>query len=135
MHFPAVHQARRTDERAQATVEFAIILPIVCLILFGAVQFGTAFWQMQQASHAASAGARVASVSRTAADRETRIVEAVENASPGLTLDAGNVAVDSTWTAGDEVTVSVSYPINLTVMGHTYFNSDFVSTRSARVEH
>ncbi len=125
----------RSREGAQATVEFAMVLPVLCLILFGALQFGIAFWQVQQVSHAASAGARMASVSRTAADRDQRIVTAVVDGSPDLNLSATNVGVASTWSPGDEVTVSVSYPITLTVLGKTYYDKDFVSTRTARVEH
>ena len=76
-------------ERAQATVEFAMILPILCLILFAVVEFGMAFWTFQQVSAAASEGARRAAVSRTYGDRATRAEQAAESASPGL--DAGQI--------------------------------------------
>lgn len=134
--FPA-NTTRQAPERAQATVEFALVLPVLALLLFGALQFGTAFWRVQQLSHAASAGARVASISRNSDTRTADIVDAVQDASPGLNpaITSSNVTVISAWDPGDQVTVRVSYPIELTVLGKTYYNRSFVSERVSRVEH
>lgn len=127
-HDPADH------ERAQAAVEFALILPILCLVLFGALEFGTAFWRFQQLSAAASEGARRAAVSRTSATRTSEIQTAVQNASPGLTAGSIGISTTSTWDPGDPVTVTLTYPEDITVMGFEFFSSNLSSSRTARVE-
>ncbi|MCB0879180.1 MAG: pilus assembly protein [Thermoleophilia bacterium] len=132
--FASDSRARIHDEHGQATVEFAMILPILCVLLFAVIEFGMAFWNYQQVSAAASEGARRASVSRTYGDREQRVVDAVKDNSPQL--DAGNLTVTTatTWTPGDPVTVTVKYPQDITVMGVTFFSSTLDVSRTMRVE-
>ena len=48
--------------------EFAIVLPILVVLLFGIVQFGILFNNYVTLTDAARAGARAAAVSRQAAD-------------------------------------------------------------------
>lgn len=67
-------------ERAQATVGFALILPILLMVLFAATQFGKVFVDMQQLSNAASEGARVRPVSAFKPSRTDDIETAVPNA-------------------------------------------------------
>jgi Flp pilus assembly protein TadG len=124
----------RTKERGQAMVEFALVLPILCLILFAIVEFGMAFWRYQQVSAAASEGARRAAVSRTYADRTSRAVTAAKDASPNLSPSQMNVTVSSAWTAGSPVTVTVTYPQKITVMGVTLYNGSLTGKRTMRVE-
>ncbi|MCW2921821.1 MAG: hypothetical protein JWL76_1695 [Thermoleophilia bacterium] len=134
MDNPIEQQQDFTPERAQATVEFAMILPILCVILFAVVEFGMAFWTYQQVSAAASEGARRAAVSRTAGDRTTRARDSARAASPGLTASSMNVTTTSTWVAGDPVTVVVTYPEDITIMGKQLFHKDLKVTRTMRVE-
>lgn len=122
-------------EGAQATVEFAMILPILCMILFAIVEFGMAFWTYQQVSAGASEGARRAAVSRTYSDRDSRVRAAVEASSPNL--DAGQLGVATAWSgggAGDPATVTVTYPENVTILGITFFNQNLTVTRTMRLE-
>ena len=55
---------RLHDERGQTMVEFAIVLPVLCLLLFGAIQFGILFNNYVTLTDAVRAGARKAAVSR-----------------------------------------------------------------------
>lgn len=135
---PHNEERPRTREDAQAMVEFAMVLPVILLLLFGALQFGIAFWKFQQVSHAASQGARVAAVSRTAASPSGRVVDAVKAASPNLkdpAMSASNVTIIGSFTAGEPITVRVSYPLQLTVLGKAYYNGNITSERTTRVEH
>lgn len=121
-------------EEGQAMVEFALVLPILCLVLFALVEFGMAFWTYQQVSAAASEGARRASISRTSSDRVQRTVDAARTASPQLNASDMTVDVASTWAPGDQVAVTVSYPEQIRVMGVTLFSQNLRVQRAARVE-
>jgi hypothetical protein len=52
--------ARRSRERGQALVEFALILPILAMLLLGTITGGFALNQKQQMNHAVREGARYA---------------------------------------------------------------------------
>jgi Flp pilus assembly pilin Flp len=54
--------AWRTREDGAAAVEFALLLPLLVLLLFGFIQFGTAFNTRIQATNAAREAARLAAV-------------------------------------------------------------------------
>jgi len=49
-------------ERGASAVEFAIILPVLIMLVFGIVQFGVAFNKYISLTHAAREGARLAAV-------------------------------------------------------------------------
>ncbi|MCW2956894.1 MAG: hypothetical protein JWO69_1763 [Thermoleophilia bacterium] len=118
-------------------MEFALILPVIVLILFATVEFGRAFWTYQQVSAAASEGARRAAVSRNAPNRAATINDAVRNASPNLQASSLSIDATSTWSPGAPVTVNVSYELDsvgiglLTSLG---FDGTLDSSRVARVE-
>ena len=127
---------RREGERGQATVEFALILPILVIVLFGTIEFGHAFWTYQQVSAAASEGARRAAVSRNSDSRDADIETAVTNASPNLT-GALTVNSASTWAPGQPVTVTITYQLDSIGMGLLStlgFDGTLTSQRTARVE-
>jgi Flp pilus assembly protein TadG len=52
---------RRRDDGAVA-VEFALVFPLLCLIVFAIIQYGMYFWAMQGGSAAAREAARKAAV-------------------------------------------------------------------------
>lgn len=62
MQAPMTTQQRRFDNRGQALVEFALLLPLVMLILVGIVEFGRAWQAKQTLTDAAREGARAAVV-------------------------------------------------------------------------
>jgi Flp pilus assembly protein TadG len=53
--------------RGAAAVEFAIILPLLLSVLFGIIEFGSAYSQMLDVRHGAREGARLLSVNHFAA--------------------------------------------------------------------
>jgi Flp pilus assembly protein TadG len=61
-------RTRRSDERGAAAVEFALILPVLMLILFGIIEWSLMFKDSLTVASATRAGARTASAEpRTAA--------------------------------------------------------------------
>lgn len=53
------------NTRGQALVEFALILPLLLLLMFGIIEFGRAFFQKNITINAAREGARFAAVQTT----------------------------------------------------------------------
>jgi len=53
---------RRGDGRGQGLVEFALVIPMFLLMLFGVVDMGRVIWAFDSLSNAAREGARYASV-------------------------------------------------------------------------
>ncbi|MFP5255711.1 MAG: TadE/TadG family type IV pilus assembly protein [Acidimicrobiia bacterium] len=49
-------------ERGAALIEFALIAPVLFLLIFGIIEFGWAFFQMLDIRHGAREGARLAAV-------------------------------------------------------------------------
>jgi Flp pilus assembly protein TadG len=103
------------DERGQTMVELALVLPILCLLLFGVIQFGIIFNNYVTLTDAVRAGARRAAVSRhlgaTDATAATRL--AVKDAASDLDttyFDSHPPDVSSTWEHGEPVTVCADYP-------------------------
>jgi len=67
---------RRRGRKGQALVEFALILPIFAMMIFGVIEFGRAFYTMHMLSNAAREGARTASLpDKTHSQVTTRIQE------------------------------------------------------------
>ena len=95
-------------KEGQAMVEFALVLPILILILFGIFEFGMIFNSYLTINAASREGARVASVGADDAE----IASTVVNFTP--TLDSSNISVavtpdDTIRTHGDSAKVSVDY--------------------------
>jgi Flp pilus assembly protein TadG len=71
-------------EDGAAAVEFAIVVSLLFILVFGIIEYGFAFFQIQNLRAAAREGARVAAVRGTS----TQISTAMTNASAG-SLPAG----------------------------------------------
>lgn len=117
-------RCRRPAARGLAAVETAIVLPVVLLLTFAAVDFGRIVHAYIAVSNAARCGATNGSMHEfTASTRstwESRIRSAMEDEMAGLPgFAAANLQSEvSTTTDGDglfEVTVRASYPFNTIV--------------------
>ena len=86
------------NEQGQTMTEFAMVLPILLLVLFAVIQLGIVFNNYVTVTDAARAGARKAVVSRQAADRRRASpVTAVRNSAANLDQSKLGVTVSSTW--------------------------------------
>lgn len=101
---------RDRDEGA-AAVEFALVLPILVLLLFGIVQFGMIFNQWQQLEHATREGARWASLQHSAADVRSTVMAAA----PSLGLNAGDITVSPADPTGLPLGTPVTVTSNIVV--------------------
>lgn len=95
------------DDAGAAAVEFALVLPLLLLVLFGIIDFGRAYNAQQALNAGAREGARVKALGTADAVTVTR--------QAALPLTAASVTVSSTpCTSGVDsyATVSASYPFS-----------------------
>lgn len=96
----------RRDEGA-AAVEFALILGLLAILVFGLLEYGLAFWQVQNLRAAAREGARVAAVRGDATDVRSVMVESSAGSLSGGWSFSQNRTCDND-TAGREVTIRIN---------------------------
>jgi Flp pilus assembly protein TadG len=115
-------------------VEAAVVLPVLCLVLFAIVQLGMTFNNYLTLTDAVRAGARRAAVSRQAADPVGATVSQVQTAASDLSPSSLTVSVTSTWTPGADVTVKATYPYSISLMGLVIQSGLLSSSTTERVE-
>jgi len=117
-----VRAARAGDERGQALLETALVLPVVLLISVGIFEFGRAYQLVQVLTNAAREGARIAVMYGTnEADIRARVTAYLDAGqvptNGGMTIDVNQSAtiVVGTGTASASV-VTVNYPYTFMVL-------------------
>jgi Flp pilus assembly protein TadG len=100
-------RAVRGQEGASA-VEFALLAPVLFVLVFGIIGFGVAFMQVQTARGAVREGARAAAVvDADGVGRSSTEVRAITvNASTGLITNGGQVSVTACPNGGGQAIVS-----------------------------
>jgi Flp pilus assembly protein TadG len=128
---PAWRAARRISARArreegQALYEFALVLPLLVMMLVGIIKFGILFYDYVVLADAVASGARTLATSRSVGSAtpnacqlaQTMVQTAAYNLNqsslnvPTPTLASGSCTALAGGTAG---TVTATYPCNLTV--------------------
>lgn len=107
-------------ERGAAAVEFAILLPVLVVIIFGAIAFGLAFSKLETYISAAREGARYAAVhcqpDAASCTSQTLIANRVTQAAAGYPIGPGiPQATPLDCTPGMPVTVSWSQNIPIQI--------------------
>jgi Flp pilus assembly protein TadG len=82
-----------TKERGATVVEFAILLPVLLMVLGGVIDFGIALNADVTVSHAAHEGARLSSLDETATDADIKD-RVKDTALPVITLTDDDITVD-----------------------------------------
>jgi Flp pilus assembly protein TadG len=124
------------SQQGQTAVEFALIAPLLIVLLLGVVQFGIAFNNYLTITDAARAGARNAIVLRFSGGSVDDVKAAVRAAAPGL--DPLKLKIDVVaapgWTSGSDVTVTVKYPYSISLLDWVVAGGDVTSTMKERIE-
>ena len=138
-------RGRRTrGEHGAAAVEFAILMPVLLLVVLGMVQYGLYFWSAQGGSSAAREAARRAAVgdytacTAFVADVRSRIdsLGDAANATITRTYANGGSNTDPAVEVGDVVTVSVTFnsaDLNIPLVPFIN-NAQVTQSADARVE-
>lgn len=130
----ARHSKRQRSERGASLVEFALVAPLLILLVLGIIEFSWAFAQNLNVRHGAREGARLAAVDFIPLVAETcdrmRLVTGATVTIAGTEIN-GAAGIGQ----GDEVTVTVDAPIGeLTGLFTTFLPTNLDSTVRMRVE-
>ncbi|WP_270181368.1 TadE family protein [Alkalihalobacillus sp. CinArs1] len=122
------------SEKGQSMVEFALVLPVLIVLLFGIVDFGRIFHAYLTIDHASREAARSASVGE---DDATIRAVAVDNAT-SINLSGSQVSISpgGKKTSGSEVRITISHNIDFLtpVIASLTGPIDLTSTTAMRVE-
>jgi Flp pilus assembly protein TadG len=124
------YDPRKKGQRGAAVVEFAVVLPLLLVILFGIIEFGFYIYNLHMLTNASREGARVgivASIPRVPATGANSIQSVVQNYCAGymVTFGASNtpilnpnppVGYSSTAAFGVPLTVRVTYQYSFLVI-------------------
>jgi Flp pilus assembly protein TadG len=138
----SMRRARR--ESGQAYVEFALILPLLLLVVLGIIQFANAFRTYITLTDATRVGGRQAAVSRSIQPEESRVPliedkmhQAAASLDPDkmtITVEAEDIDGNPGWGPAGDVTVRASYPFKINILGMVVFNSTINSRTTERIE-
>lgn len=127
----AVTMSQR-NRRGAAAVEFALVVPLFVLLIFGMIEIGRGIMVNQILTNAAREGAREAILEGSTSDRVETVVH---DYLTGTGISGGTVTVSPSPTSADArspVTVSVSVPVsNVAWMASSTFfahGSEFSAT-------
>lgn len=120
-------RSRHGGERGSAALEFALLLPILFLVLLAVVQVGAIGRDRLLLSQAARAGVREAAVQ----DSEDAVTLAVRAGAPGLDPARLRIAVARTGPRGSPVTVSLEYDVVIAGALAGWLLPDAVTLRTA----
>ncbi|WP_421380750.1 TadE/TadG family type IV pilus assembly protein (plasmid) [Paraburkholderia sp. DD10] len=117
-HAPALLASRRRGSRRQAgvaAVEFAFILPLLLLIVFGTVEFGIALYDKAVITNASREGARAGIVLKSPKPTSTDIQNVVQNYTSSYLVTFGTPSTPTVTPTGQggafgtPLSVTVSY--------------------------
>ena len=127
-----LHIGKKNRERAQSLVEFAIIFPILLLMLAGITEIGFLYYASYTVENASREGARIAVTLEDLEANDDRVVLRVDNLIPSTPFFSGFTSVTNNGitdcSVNDEVTVTVAGTYNfvaLRLLGLTNINLSF----------
>lgn len=110
---------RRKGEKGAAAVEFALVLPLLVVLLVGMMEFGLALWRQEMITNATREAARAGIVAGDPRLTEAEIQAVLEAnlATAGIDPLATTISiVGEGGPSGDPLTVSVVYPYQFIVL-------------------
>jgi len=108
-------KVRSRGETGASAVEFAIILPILVLLIFGIIEFSVALYDKAMITNASREGARAGIVYRAPSVTDGEITNIVNNylgsslITFGTAVAANTTVTRTGYNPGDELKVTVNY--------------------------
>ena len=102
---------KRDSERGAAAVEFAILLPLLLMLVLGTIEFGRAYNAQITLTNAARDGVRVMAINNDPAAAKTAAQKAA--ASVSSTIPTSDITLSSnTCSTGNQVTLTIKYTLS-----------------------
>lgn len=128
---------KATGASGQTTVEFAIILPLLLVLLMGIIEFGRIWSTQNSLTNAAREGSRLGVLSSTApSDVEATVLTYLENT--GQNPDRATITVTnagSSGITGSDVSVTVEYDFQVIVGNILGMDSTMELTSTSVMRH
>jgi Flp pilus assembly protein TadG len=103
---------RKSHDRGAAAVEFALIIPVLLLLVFGIIEFSRLYNEQISLTNAARSAARVMAIGNNQGDAASAAIDASPALNPVLT--SGQVSFSpAACAAGTMMTVTINYDTEL----------------------
>lgn len=136
---PSRRRNNLRSENGQAAVEFALVVPVLLLLLLGIIQGGIVFHNYLTVTDAARAAARQAIEARVSGITKADVQQAAWDAAPDLNRGTMNVVTTDpqspTFTqGGTQIVVTVTYPYSINLLGMVVASGTLTSQMTGRLE-
>ena len=124
-------------ERGQTMVEFAVVLPIFCMLLLGIAQLGIAFNNYLNLTDAVRQGARYGAVQGCSGTCDRSGVVTTKVKQSASNLDTNNLTVtfpNTTWAPTTDLNVCGAYPYSINILGMVVASGNLNSCTTERIE-
>ncbi|WP_442959772.1 TadE/TadG family type IV pilus assembly protein [Pseudarthrobacter sp.] len=102
---------REPSERGAAAVEFAILLPVLLMLVLGTIEFGRAYNAQITLTNAARDGVRVMAIANDPTGAKTAAQNAA--ASVSTTIPTSDITLTTnTCSTGNQVTLTIKYTLS-----------------------
>jgi Flp pilus assembly protein TadG len=128
----------RLNERGASAVEFALLSPLLMLILFGTIEFGMVMYSREVLTNASREGARAGIIQQTPKPTQGQIEAVVTNYLTNTGINPANVTVSVTGAGGvfpNNLTVSTSYPYQFFAPGILGLGNSITLTTQTVMRH
>ena len=99
------------SERGAVAVEFAILLPLLLMLVMGTIEFGRAYNAQITLTNAARDGVRVMAIAKSPADARTAARTAA--AAVSVSIPDSDITLSTTvCPTGDQVTLTIKYNLS-----------------------
>jgi Flp pilus assembly protein TadG len=117
-------------------VEFALVAPVLLMLLLGILQFGLLFNNWIEVTNAARDGARKGAVSRTSNTGVADAIAAARASAGSLNVSNMSITVSPSqpWVAGQDIVIQVSYPGSVSILGIVVWSGRITSKSTVRME-
>ena len=130
-----------SGQRGQAMVEFALVLPLLLIVLFFVVDFGVGFTRWIAITNATREGARLAAVGADQTEITQKVVDTSNDVLTAADVSVGYLDPDGDGVAiGDSVVVRANYdyalitPLGKFLSGLTFDSIEFKACADMRLE-
>ncbi len=108
---------KKRRQRGQSLVELALLLPVLCTIMLGALDLGRAYYSYSAVANAARVGAQYAAYATVWPLDATAVEQKVRDEASDISVREVTLTPASGWAQGQDITVAVTYDFQFLTPG------------------